>query len=147
VRLSDVPARPLEEWVRTWRRRLIAASLIGALGIFALFEFVTAARLALEHSVSPIEARLILAAVAVAAAIASVASLIWLERRAAVKQPTPVRRQERVATIAEAVNLGYSLGQEFRGRGSSKTPDSNPAARPAKADTPESGNSSRPRAR
>jgi hypothetical protein len=120
VRLSDVPARLLDDLIRTWRRRLIAAPLIGALGIIALFEIVTAARLGLEHEVGPIQARLILAAVAIAAAIGVVASLIWFERRAAAKRPEPIRRKDRVATIAEAVDLGYSLGQEFRDHGSSK---------------------------
>jgi hypothetical protein len=122
MRLTSIPALVVNDLVRVWRRRLIAGVVVLIFGFAALSEGVSALRLALHNLVGPVGARLILAGIFLLVVVLALVILGWRERRdAAIKAQRasqPFGGDERVSAIAEAINLGYSLAQDFRrGRG------------------------------
>lgn len=128
MRISDIPGILLEDTVRKVRRVIIGSVVIGASGLVIIVEGIAAGRLALEPVVGPVGARLVL--IAVFALIAIVAAFVFLrdaKAAAAAAQPAAGRSstEERIAIIAEAIGLGYSLARDF-----SKTSQTNGAADP-----------------
>jgi hypothetical protein len=115
MRLTEIPALLLEETVRTWRRRLVAGVVILISGIAAMLEGISAARLALQTAVGPVGGRLVLGGIfLVVVAIAAIVLVLRERRAAAQRAAKPFGGDKRVSAIAEAINLGYTLAQDFR---------------------------------
>lgn len=111
MRLTDIPALLIEDIVRKLRRIALAGAVIAVCAVVILIEGLAASRLALEPLVGPVFARLIL--VGAFLLIAGVASYFLL--RDETKGAAAERREtdNRVAVIAEAISLGYSLARDF----------------------------------
>lgn len=142
MRLTELPARLAEKTIRTWRRRLMAGAIAAACGLAAVIEGIAAARLALDAVVGPIGSRLILVAVFGLLISAVMLWLRWRERAPARRDTErPSGSAERVATIAEAIDLGYALGREFwhGKRADPQRAQSASAANGAAGDAPSNG--------
>lgn len=115
MRLADIPARLIEDTLRRWRRRAIAAAVIAACALVAVIETLAAARLALEFVLGPVGARLALVGVFVAILTATVLLLRRIEAPAQ-RRPgeRPFSQEERVALIAEAIDLGYTMARDLK---------------------------------
>ena len=101
---------------RKARRRVIAGAIVAASLVAAAIEGTSAARHALEPSLGPVGARLVLAGAFVLIGTGAVLTLLWAERRA--EQRDAARRpyadgDARAAILAEAISLGYALGRDF----------------------------------
>jgi hypothetical protein len=122
MRLSDLPGLLLQDIIGTWRRRIIAGGVIAVCAIGVIIEGFSAARHALEQSVGPVGARLILAGTF---ALVIVATYVWLRLAEGRKSQTAaeVKTEERTVMIAEALSLGYTLAQEFSKKSSPRPPD------------------------
>lgn len=127
MRLADLPLVVIEDMKRTWRRRLIAGVIVLFFGIAAIIEAIDAARLALAPAVGPVGARLILVGVFALIGAAAMGFVWWAERqKRAVEAQTaaasdaaaaaPPAGNEKIAMLAEAIHLGYSLARRLRGR-------------------------------
>jgi hypothetical protein len=135
MRLADIPARLVEDTLKKWRRRVIALAVIAVCALVAAIEGLGAARLALEIVLGPAGARLVLAGVFVAILTATALLLRRIEARA---QERPDERsfsqEERVALIAEAIDLGYTMARDLKkpspGSAAESPPPDNRPARP-----------------
>jgi hypothetical protein len=127
MRLAEIPTRLIEDTLRKWRRRAIAAAVIAVCALVAFVEGLAAARMALEGVLGPVGGRLVLVAVSVAilAGAAFVLGRIeaQAERPSAGEQPG---REERVSLIAEAINLGYTIAQDLKKPSAHPTADESP---------------------
>jgi hypothetical protein len=130
--LGELPALLFEGVLRKWKRRAItyAICVVCALGI--VVQTISITRILLERAFGPIGGRLFVIGILVLV-IAAAISVLWrMEARAreveaAVDQAVGAGKEERkVALIAQAINLGYSLSRSF---GSGKP-------RPARDDDP-----------
>jgi len=150
MRLADLPLVVIEDMKRTWRRRLIAGAIVLFFGIAAIIETIDATRIALASAVGPVWARLILVGVFILIGAAAVGFVLWAERqrRAAQAHATaasdaaeaaaPPPGNEKIAMLAEAVHLGYSLARRLRkrpaGRARSAAKKETPSAEGASAE-------------
>jgi hypothetical protein len=114
MRLADIPARLIEDTLQRWRRRAIAVAVIAACAIVAAIEALSAARLALEFVLGPVGARLVLAGVLVAILTATALSLRRIEAHRPRPDERPFSQEERVALIAEAIDLGYTMARDLK---------------------------------
>ena len=134
MRLTDIPGALIEDTVRRLRRWAVAGVVLLVCGVAALIETVAAVRLALEPVVGPVGARLILLAAFLLVAVTAAFFLLRPARRASVSHKAPGARHsegdDRVAIIAEAIGLGYSLAQDFskasRANGAYPSPPTSP---------------------
>jgi type VI protein secretion system component VasK len=128
MRLADLPLVVIEDMKRTWRRRLIAGAIVLFFGIAAIIETIDATRIALASAVGPVWARLILVGVFILIGAAAVGFVLWAERQRraaqahaaaasdAAEAAAPPPGNEKIAMLAEAVHLGYSLARRLRKR-------------------------------
>ena len=128
MRLSEIPTRLIEDTLRKWRRRAIAAAVIVVCLLVALVEGLAAVRMALESALGPVGARLVLVAVAVAIVAGTAFALSRIE--AAAERPSAGQepgREERVSLIAEAIDLGYTIAQDLKKPSAHSGADQSPA--------------------
>lgn len=132
MRLADIPTRLIAGTLKRWRRRAIAVAVIVACGLVAAIEALAAARLALEFVLGPVGARLVLAGVFVVILTATALLLRRIEAQAE-RRPDerPFSQEERVALIAEAIDLGYAMARDLK-----KPAPGSAAASPPRDDRP-----------
>jgi hypothetical protein len=116
MRLTDIPALLIEDILRKMKRLVIGGIIVAACGFIAFLEILSAAKHGLEPLVGPVGARLILAGVFLV--FAAVGAFVFLRSE---KPDRPANRdagaqsstEQRVAVIAEAISLGYSLARDY----------------------------------
>jgi hypothetical protein len=138
MRLADIPTRLIEDTLRRWRRRAIAVAVIGACALIAGIETLAAARLALELVLGPVGARLVLVGVFVAILAATALLLRRIEAQAQQRpEERPFSQEERVALLAEAIDLGYAMARDLKqpssGSGAESPASEHRGARPRNA--------------
>jgi hypothetical protein len=110
MRLSEIPGLLLDDALRKLRRLVIVGAVITVCALVIVIEGLAAVRLALEPLVGPVLARLVLVGFFVVVAAAA----YFLLRDDSKPATTEERANDnRVAVIAEAISLGYSLARDF----------------------------------
>lgn len=111
MRLTEIPGLLLDDALRKLRRLAIAGGVIALCALVIVVEGLAAARLALEPAVGPVFARLILVGVFLVVAAAAGYLLLRDDSKPATSEERA--NDNRVAVIAEAISLGYSLARDF----------------------------------
>ena len=118
--ISDLVGNALDGPVAAIRRQVVSIVIAVAAGLGALFYGASAAMLALEALLGPILARVIVAAILLAIAVAgyfaprligrSTAPASPIDADAAAAEMASLTRDQRIAMVFEALLLGFSLG-------------------------------------
>ncbi len=116
--ISDLVGNALDGPVTAIRRQVVSIVIALAAGIGAVFYGASAAMLALELLLGPIFARIAIALILLAIAVASYFMPRLLGRSAAPVPPvdeaaaetTGMTRDQRIAMVFEALLLGFSMG-------------------------------------
>lgn len=121
--ISDFVAESLERPIASVRRYAISLAVSVAAAIAAIVYAASAVLLALEETLGPISARLILAAILLAVAVAGFFAPRLLRpspNRPPASDPdlAALSRDQRIAMVFEALMLGFSMGSRKPADGS-----------------------------
>ncbi len=113
--LTDLAGHAVERFVTRLCRRAAGWLAVVIFALAAVYQGIAAALIALELEVGPVRAHLIVAGVFVAVAVAALIAL-WTTARPSSASPTHAKTagiepELQMATIVEAMLLGYSLSR------------------------------------
>jgi lysylphosphatidylglycerol synthetase-like protein (DUF2156 family) len=109
--LTDVAGHAVERFASRLGRRAAAWLFVAIFALTAIYQATAAASLALEFAVGAVNAHLIIAAFFVVAALIVVTILWATSHRRAQAEAARTRSEIQIASIVEALLLGYSLSR------------------------------------
>ena len=112
--LANIAAAATEQLAAKYARRLLAAVLMALFALIALYHFTVAGTVALELQYGVLHARLIVAGIFTALALASFAILWAMGRKAAPPRAAgePSARAMSIAMLVEAALLGFEVSRK-----------------------------------
>jgi hypothetical protein len=139
MNLADLPGMLFAGVLQKWKRRAIVYAICAVCALGILIEFVAIGRILLERALGPIGGRLLVAGILLAVICIALLTLWMLERRAHAARAASVgagtENDPRVAVIAQAINLGYTVARGFGDERPREAPT--PPVSESPPDTPE----------
>ncbi len=116
--ISDLVGNVLDGPITAIRRQIVSLAIAGAAAIAAVFYGASAAMMALEVALGPIWARLAIALILLAVAVAAYFVPRLIGRGTSAEPPiessepdiASMTRDQRIAMVFEALLLGFSMG-------------------------------------